>query len=89
MTWWWVVTALSLLATVLNIRRRRACFGIWLATNIAWGARCAVLGLPEQAALHVVYAALAVHGWGAWADAPAPREPLGGGVLPDRPWPRD
>ena len=32
----WLVAAASLTATWLNIRRVRACFAIWLLTNVTW-----------------------------------------------------
>ena len=32
----WLLTALSLVGVVLNIRKQRASFGVWLFTNGAW-----------------------------------------------------
>ncbi|MGQ0614995.1 MAG: nicotinamide mononucleotide transporter [Planctomycetaceae bacterium] len=66
----WLVAALSLAGTVLNIRRVRACFLIWAATNTAWAVYDFAHGLPAQGCLMVVYAGLAVWGWIAWATRP-------------------
>jgi len=32
----WVITGLSLLGTILNIKKKRICFVIWGFTNIIW-----------------------------------------------------
>jgi len=62
----WLLAFLSLAATVLNIRRVRACFAIWAGTNTAWAIADFAHGLPAQGLLMVVYAGLAVWGWSAW-----------------------
>ncbi len=64
----WLIAAASLFATWLNIRKMRACFLIWLGTNIAWAIYDFAHGLPAQGSLMVVYAALAAWGWFAWRD---------------------
>lgn len=66
MTWTWALAALSLLGVVLNIRKDRRCFALWTGTNATWAAVDWCRGLPAQAALMAVYAALAVYGWRAW-----------------------
>ncbi len=62
----WLLACASLLATWLNIRRRRACFAIWACTNAAWCAIDLAHGVPAQALLMASYAILAVHGWRSW-----------------------
>jgi hypothetical protein len=62
----WLVAAFSLTATWLNIRRERACFCIWAATNLAWAGYDFSHGLPAQGCLMLVYAALAVYGFVHW-----------------------
>ena len=62
----WLVASASLFATWLNIRRVRACFLIWLLTNMTWAAYDFAHGLPAQGCLMLTYAALAVWGWVAW-----------------------
>lgn len=60
----WALAAISLTATVANIYNQRWCFWLWLGTNCCWRAIDWHAGIPAQAALHGVYAGLAV--WGLW-----------------------
>lgn len=62
----WMLAAASLVGVVLNVRRQRACFAVWTATNASWCAVDAAAGLHAQAALMAVYTGLAVWGWFAW-----------------------
>lgn len=62
----WILAALSLLATILNIRRDHRCFGIWIVTNASWAAIDFHKGIYAQAALMAVYFGLAVWGWNVW-----------------------
>ncbi len=62
----WILALASLAATVLNIRRVRACFIIWTATNASWAAVDFAAGLPAQGTLMCVYCALAIWGFAAW-----------------------
>ena len=62
----WAVACASLAATVLNIRRVRACFAIWFCTNCAWAIYDFAYGLPAQGTLMCVYALLAIWGFFAW-----------------------
>jgi len=62
----WALTGLSLLGVVLNIKKKRICFVVWIVTNLAW---CVVdfrAGLPAQGCLFGVYCILAVWGWFKW-----------------------
>lgn len=71
----WLLASASLIGVVLNIKRQRACFAVWLATNATWAVVDLRAGLPAQAALMAVYCGLAVYGWCAWKPAPAAPEP--------------
>jgi nicotinamide riboside transporter PnuC len=62
----WIVTAISLTATVLNIHRMRACFVLWIGTNATWAIVDARAGIHAQAFLHLVYLGLAVYGLYRW-----------------------
>ena len=62
----WLIASLSLLATWLNIKKIRACFAIWLVTNITWSIYDFAHDLPAQGCLMCIYAALAVWGLFAW-----------------------
>jgi nicotinamide riboside transporter PnuC len=65
-TWLWIISAASLFATWLNINHRPACFLVWIVTNAIWAAVDWSQGIHAQAALHVTYIALAVHGFRSW-----------------------
>ncbi len=63
----WALTAVSLAGVVLNIRRMRACFALWLVSNGGW----CVLDLQNEqyprALLMAVYFALSVWGFVSWS----------------------
>lgn len=63
---YWLLAIASLAGVLLNIRRMRACFVVWMLTNATWCAVDAHAGLPAQATLMAVYAGLAVWGFFAW-----------------------
>ena len=67
----WLLAAASLTGVVLNIRKRRASFAIWIVSNAIWCAVDAAAGLPAQATLMAIYSGLAVWGFMAWR-APEP-----------------
>ncbi len=64
----WIVAAVSLFATWLNICRVRICFAIWFVTNLTWAGYDFAHELPAQGALMLIYAALAVWGWFVWSS---------------------
>ena len=57
-----VCSALGLLGTILNLRAKRACFHVWLFSNLGFVGLYGWLGVYPSAGLHVVYAWLAVCG---------------------------
>lgn len=61
-----VLTVLSLIGVVLNIKRKRICFIIWLFTNTAWAIIDFYKGIPAQGLLFTIYAGLAVYGIWEW-----------------------
>lgn len=65
----WLTAFASIVGVVLNIRRQRACFYVWAATNATWAAIDAVHGIWSQAALQVVYFGLAIWGIRSWKRA--------------------
>lgn len=65
-TFTWLLTVISLIGVVLNIRQDRRCFYIWTGTNTAWAAVDFSKGLHAQAAMFVVYLVLAVWGIYSW-----------------------
>lgn len=62
----WVLAAISLVGTILNVKQRRVCFVLWFSANLAWVWIDWVHGVPAQAILMGIYAVLAVWGWFSW-----------------------
>jgi nicotinamide riboside transporter PnuC len=59
----WLVTAVCLAGTVLNVKKVRWCFHLWAVGNIAWLAIDIHNRLYSRALLDLVQLALAI--WGA------------------------
>lgn len=66
----WVLTCTSVTAVVLNIKKKRFSFLIFLAANAGWIAVNLAKGIPAQAALFVVYSGLSVWGFIEWGRNP-------------------
>lgn len=64
----WATTILSLTGTVLNVKKIRACFYIWVVANLLWLAWDISQGLWSRALLDVVQTAFAVWGIIEWRD---------------------
>lgn len=62
----WLVTGASIVGTVLNIKKKRVCFIIWLITNSLWCAYDLWIGAYAQSALFAVYVGLAIWGIISW-----------------------
>ena len=62
----WMLTALSLAGTVLNVKKIKYCFYIWTAANILWLAFDIYAGLYSRAVLDAVHLGFAVWGIKAW-----------------------
>jgi len=65
---YWLTGAASLVAVLLNIQKRRACFAIWAVTNAVWAYADFCHGLPAQALLQLCYFALSLHGLRIWRE---------------------
>ena len=63
-----VLTVLALVGVVLNIKRKRACFYVWLFTNASWAVVDFYKGIPAQGLLFTIYTALAVRGILEWKE---------------------
>jgi nicotinamide riboside transporter PnuC len=68
----WLLATASLTGVVLNIRRRRESFAIWVFSNAIWCAVDAAAGLLAQATLMAIYSGLAVWGFFAWRPPTPP-----------------
>ena len=62
----WLLTILSLTATIANINKKRWCFGVWCFTNFAWCVYDSSIGAYAQSALFGAYTVLAIFGWRKW-----------------------
>ena len=60
----WVLTALSLAGTALNVKKRIACFYLWTIVNIAWVFVDFQQELYARSVLDGVHLAFAL--WGIW-----------------------
>jgi nicotinamide riboside transporter PnuC len=58
----------ALAGVILNIKKKKACFYIWLVTNTAWAAVDFYKGIPAQGVLFSVYAVLAIWGILEWKE---------------------
>jgi nicotinamide riboside transporter PnuC len=62
----WVLTALSIVGVILNVRKDHRGFLLWMVTNAAWAVVDFEHGLFAQGVLFVVYFFLALWGWISW-----------------------
>jgi len=62
----WILTAVCLAGTVLNVKKKRLCFVLWAAGNIAWLIYDIASGLYSRALLDAVQLGFAVWGFLEW-----------------------
>lgn len=67
----WSLALLGIVGVVFNVQKKRACFAIWMFTNVAWGVVDFHMEIYAQSFLHTVYLALSIWGWMTWTDADA------------------
>ena len=60
----WLLTALSLIGTALNVKKRISCFYLWTVVNLAWVFVDFQQELYARSVLDGVHLAFAV--WGIW-----------------------
>jgi len=65
----WLLTLLSLVGVVLNVKKNPACFYIWAVANAGWAVIDFYAGLPQQGVLFSVYFILAIYGIMEWRKA--------------------
>ena len=66
----WLLTALSLAGTALNVKKRIACFYLWTVVNIAWVFVDFQQELYARSVLDGVHLAFAVWGFWDWTKRP-------------------
>jgi len=69
----WTLTALSILGTWLNIKKKTSCWLVWAVANIGWVVSFAIKGMAAEATLFLVYLGLSIYGWFQWREASAER----------------
>lgn len=62
----WILTVLSVIGVVLNIRQNRVCFVVWSFTNAAWCVIDSMHGIYAQSALFALYFMLSLWGMYEW-----------------------
>jgi nicotinamide riboside transporter PnuC len=62
----WILTVVSLIGTILNVKKIKYCFYIWTVSNTLWLCYDIYTGLYSRAALDLVHLLLAVWGIFAW-----------------------
>lgn len=67
----WITTAISLLGTVLNVKKLKACFYLWTVGNVLWLLWDISQALYSRAVLDVVQLAFAVWGIYEWGKPDA------------------
>ena len=63
------ITVLAVSGVVLNNRRHRACFALWLVSNAASAAVHIAAGMYSLAARDLIFFALCIHGLILWTRA--------------------
>ena len=63
----WVMTALSITGTILNIKKMKICFWMWAVTNAFWVFYDISKGAYPQAVIFIVYFGLAIWGIIEWS----------------------
>ena len=64
----YVVTAISIIATLANAYKKRWCFIVWLFTNAFWAIYDFANGIYPQAILFTVYFIISVIGLRKWRN---------------------
>lgn len=62
----WLLVFLSIAGVVLNVRRDRCGFLLWMIANIGWMIIDFMQGLYAQAFLFCIYFVLSFWGWVSW-----------------------
>lgn len=70
----YIAAALAIIGAVLNVRRRRAGFAIWSATNLYWVAHNAMIGEWAQVTIYIVNFLISAWGFLQWGQHKAKEE---------------
>ena len=62
----WILTGLSIIGVILNIKKRRECFICWMVSNGCWAVVDFYHGIYAQSVLFAIYFCLAIYGIKEW-----------------------
>ena len=62
----WIITLLSIIGVVLNIKKKSICFVLWAITNVSWCIYDFMIGAYAQSFLFLVYLGLSIWGIFEW-----------------------
>ena len=63
----WLVTAMAFAGAILNLKKQRSCFLIWMMSNIVFVIHNILIREWPQAALFTAFFGLAIWGWFSWS----------------------
>ena len=63
----WLLTFMSLIGVVLNIKKKKVCFIVWGVSNAMWAVIDFEAGLPAQGMLFIAYFCLSIWGLVEWS----------------------
>lgn len=62
----WLLTALSIYAAYLNVKKKRICFMLYTVSNIGWIIINIYFEIYSQALLFLIFTGLSTYGWIEW-----------------------
>lgn len=66
MKWTWIVTVLSIIGVIANVKKKRWCFFIWVITNTTWMLVNIYMKLYSASFMFFIYLLLAIWGIISW-----------------------
>jgi len=71
----WIITILALIGSILNIKKRRECFILWILTNLYWIIHDFRIGEQAQGVLFMTYSIFSIWGFIEWSKGPKVSRP--------------
>lgn len=62
----WIIAAIAIAGTILNIKKQRSGFVLWTVSNSHWLIHNIKIGEYAQAVIFAVFLALSIYGFFAW-----------------------
>jgi nicotinamide riboside transporter PnuC len=64
----WVIAAISIIGAILNIKKNKWGFILWIIGNIGWIVIDIIYGLYEQIPIWILFTFTSVYGFKKWSD---------------------